>query len=108
MIPLALMRIASRQTRYTNGVAAPENGVENCGLKNVETAGPMMAADMITAPVRPTALRRRPFFGASVFSVSSVVMEPLLVLSEQTRPGRPLVRVPLRARHDRPMMSSDV
>ena len=36
----------------------PENGIENCGLKKVETAGPMIAADMITAPVSPTALRR--------------------------------------------------
>src|ERR1700749_2684797 len=60
MIPLAAMSIAIVHRRYTNGVASPENGVENCGLKNVETAGPMMAADMITAPVRPTAFRRRP------------------------------------------------
>src|ERR1043165_3934753 len=57
-MPEAAIRIAIRQIRYTNGVAAPENGVENCGLKNVETAGPMIAADMITAPVSPTALRR--------------------------------------------------
>jgi hypothetical protein len=32
--------------------------VENCGLKKVETAGPMMAADITTAPVKPTASRR--------------------------------------------------
>src|SRR3954449_4370721 len=57
-MPEAAIRITIRQIKYTNGVAAPENGVENCGLKNVETAGPMMAAPMITAPVRPTALRR--------------------------------------------------
>src|SRR3954465_5054311 len=58
-MPEAAIRIAIRQTRYTNGVASPENGIENCGLKNVETAGPMIAADITTAPVAPTASRRR-------------------------------------------------
>src|ERR1700722_2542544 len=58
-MPLAEIRIAIRQARYTNGVASPENGVENCGLKNVETPGPMIAADITTAPASPTALRRR-------------------------------------------------
>jgi hypothetical protein len=49
-----------RHSRYTKGVAEPENGVEYCGLKKVETAGPMIAADMITAPTSPTEFRRRP------------------------------------------------
>ena len=60
MMPLAASSMAMTHTTYTNGVAAPENGVENCGLKKVETAGPMIAADMMTAPTVPTAPRRRP------------------------------------------------
>jgi hypothetical protein len=50
MMPLAAIRIATRQTKYTKGVAGPENGVENWGLKKVETPGPIIAADMMTAP----------------------------------------------------------
>src|ERR1041384_5718667 len=59
MMPLAASSMAMTQTTYTNGVAAPENGVENCGLKKVDTAGPMMAADMMTAPPSPMALAGR-------------------------------------------------
>src|SRR4051795_6517223 len=66
MIPVAAISSAIVQARYTNGVASPLNGIENCGLKNVETAGPMIAADMITAPVRPTALRRRRGSGCGI------------------------------------------
>src|SRR3954454_18451929 len=68
-MPEAAIRIAIRQTRYTNGVAAPEKGMENCGLKNVETAGPMIAADMITAPTGPTTFLRRPARGVCLLLV---------------------------------------
>src|SRR4051812_23656798 len=44
--------------------------MENWGLKNVETAGPMIAADMITAPVRPVASRRRRGAGATSGAVA--------------------------------------
>src|SRR3954464_3775346 len=73
-MPEAAIRIAIRQIKYTNGVAAPENGVENCGLKNVETAGPMIAADMITAPTGPTAPRRKPTRSDGVPSSGSVIV----------------------------------
>src|SRR5262245_798171 len=80
MMPLAASSIAMTQTTYTNGVAAPENGVENCGLKNVETAGPMIAADITTAPTAPTALRRRPTFSAGESCMPQA----------SSRPARPL------------------
>src|SRR6185437_8064677 len=98
MIPLAVMSIATVHRRYTKGVASPLNGVENCGLKNVETAGPMMAADMMTAPGRPTALARRrtlpsagcdgPCGGSWVVEVtahSQVFADPVSWLAETPR-----------------------
>src|SRR6218665_1465155 len=71
MTPLATMSVTTSVARETNGVAYPENGVENCGLKNVDTAGPIMAADMITVPPKPTEFRRSP--GTELFTTSDEV-----------------------------------
>src|SRR6218665_521785 len=71
MTPLATMSVTTSVARWTNGVAYPENGVENCGLKNVDTAGPIMAADMITVPPKPTEFRRSP--GTELFTTSDEV-----------------------------------
>jgi hypothetical protein len=61
--------------------------VENCGLKNAETAGPMIAADMITAPVGPTALRRR----TPPLSTAALTGTPLGTVSMDTHLILPLV-----------------
>ncbi|MBU6450077.1 MAG: hypothetical protein KGQ26_10710, partial [Rhodospirillales bacterium] len=53
--------------------AGPENGVENCGLKKVETAGPMIAADMMTAPASPTELDLRLACKGVPASVSAII-----------------------------------
>src|SRR6218665_3408480 len=71
MTPLATMSVTTSVARETNGVAYPENGGENCGLKKVETAGPIMAADMITVPPKPTEFRRSP--GTELFTTSDEV-----------------------------------
>src|ERR1044071_2025827 len=85
MIPLAASSMAITHTTYTNGVAAPENGVENCGLKNVETAGPMIAADMTTAPTGATALRRSPTWAAGLSCVRAAIRLRLPVEAGQAR-----------------------
>ncbi|GAA3481944.1 hypothetical protein GCM10018966_064760 [Streptomyces yanii] len=52
------------ESAKTKGVAAPAWAATSWGLKYTETAGPMSAADMTTAPPRPMAPRFRPV-GAS-------------------------------------------
>ena len=59
MMLLARTSMTTSASTKTNGVAAPAVEATTCGLKYTDTAGPMSAADMMTAPPKPTALVRR-------------------------------------------------
>lgn len=61
-----------RQTKYTKGVAGPENGVENWGLKKVETPGPIIAADMMIAPSSLTESFFKPACKGTLASIFSI------------------------------------
>ena len=72
MTPLATTSMTTMPSTKTNGVAAPALAAATCGLKYTDTAGPMRAADMITAPPRPTAFLRNDCVGsASYRSIST-------------------------------------
>ena len=63
MMPLAVMRIAIRHSKGDEWRRRTRKRGRDRGLKKVDIVGAMMAADMMTAPPRPTAFFQEEIFG---------------------------------------------